>query len=149
MSTLTFLKKQMPVTRLNGESSLPPLGNLRVRAGRNTETRLDEDDELFTDFGNPYSTYPYRAQDMYSRELCDDGLEMAVLENEYLRAEFAPSIGGKLWSLFTRLRGGAAVCKPVMRRAIWQSQRVDIRRHRVELRRADIIRIPAPGYIPP
>jgi len=116
MSTLTFLKKQMPVTRLNGESSLPPLGNLRVRAGRNTETRLDEDDELFTDFGNPYSTYPYRAQDMYSRELCDDGLEMAVLENEYLRAEFAPSIGGKLWSLFDKIAGRELLfANPVMR----------------------------------
>ena len=110
MSTLTFYHRNMPVTRLNGESSLPPLGNLTVRAGRSVDrTHLDEDDELFTDFGHPYSTYPYRAQDCYTRELTDDGLEMAVLENEYLRAEFAPAIGGKLWSLFDKVagRGGA------------------------------------------
>ena len=117
MSTLTFYKKNMPVTRLNGESSLPPLGELSIRAGRTVEdTRIDEDDELFTDFGNPYSTYPYRDQNMYSRELCDDGLEMAVLENEWLRAEFAPSVGGKLWSLYDKAAGRELLfANPVMR----------------------------------
>ena len=117
MSTLTFYKKNMPVTRLNGESSLPPLGELSIRAGRTVEdTRIDEDDELFTDFGNPYSTYPYRDQNMYSRELCDDGLEMAVLENEWLRAEFAPSVGGKLWLLYDKAAGRELLfANPVMR----------------------------------
>ena len=116
MSTLKFIHRDMPVTRLNGESSLPPLENMFQHTGRNTATRLDEDDELFTDFGNPYSTYPYRSQNMYSRELTDDGLDMAVLENEYLRAEFAPSVGGKLWSLFDKVAGRELLfANPVMR----------------------------------
>ena len=117
MSTLTFYHRNIPVTRLNGESSLPPLSNLTIRAGRSVDrTHLDEDDELFTDFGHPYTTYPYRAQNMYTRQLTDDGLEMAVLENEYLRAEFAPAVGGKLWSLFDKVAGRELLfSNPVMR----------------------------------
>ncbi len=117
MSTLEFIRKSIPVTRLGGESSLPPLGNLYIRAGRTVDrTQLDEDDELFTDFGNPYSTFPYRDQNLYTRELTDDGLEMAVLENEYLRAEFAPSVGGKLWSLYDKAAGRELLfSNPVMR----------------------------------
>ncbi|MBR6747325.1 MAG: DUF5107 domain-containing protein [Clostridia bacterium] len=104
MSTLSFVKKNIPVTDLNGENSLPPFGTMTCQT-RYTTVLLDEDDGLFVDFGRTPSHYPYRDQDRYTRDLIDVGLDTAVLENEYLRAEFAPSVGGKLWSLIDKVTG--------------------------------------------
>ncbi len=104
MTTLNILKKSLPVTRLNGESSLPPLGKLSLDR-RGTVSLLDEDDGLFVDYGLNPSYFPYRDQDLYDRALCDGELTAAVLENEHLRAEFIPALGGKLWSLYDKDAG--------------------------------------------
>ena len=101
MSTLIFDKLKIPGADLNGESSLPPIAGL-TNLQQRTKSILDEDDELFIGYGFVDSPFPYRLQDMYSRELHDMELDCAVLENEYLRAVFVPSLGGRLWSLFDK-----------------------------------------------
>jgi hypothetical protein len=43
-------------------------------------------------------------QDRYTRELTAMELPSIVMENDFLRAEFIPSLGGRLWSLFDKER---------------------------------------------
>jgi hypothetical protein len=45
---------------------------------------------------------PYTAQDRYGRKLRDMDLDTVVMENDYLRAEFLPGYGGRLWGLYDR-----------------------------------------------
>lgn len=48
------------------------------------------------------SVLPYRMQNLYNRDFKERTYTSAVLENEYLRAEFLPEFGGRLWSLYDK-----------------------------------------------
>ncbi len=48
------------------------------------------------------SVLPYRMQNLYNRDFKERTYTSAVLENEYLRAEFLPELGGRLWSLYDK-----------------------------------------------
>ena len=102
MTTINFTKLDIPVTDLNGESSLPMLYDNYVGERGVENSRTDDDDELFLDFGHVKTAFPYRAQSEYSRELKPTGLDSVVLENEFLKAVFIPSLGGRLWSLYDK-----------------------------------------------
>ncbi len=104
MSDLRFTESIYPAQSMNGESSLPSLSNLSAVAWI-PETNLDEEDNLFCGYGSVHSPFPYRMQDMYTRTLVDTKFITPVLENEYLRAVFMPSFGGKLWSLYDKISG--------------------------------------------
>ena len=54
--------------------------------------------------GKIHTMLPYTTIDGYDRTLKDSTLDVAVLENEYLRAEFATALGGRLWSLYDKKR---------------------------------------------
>jgi len=45
---------------------------------------------------------PYTMQDRYDRELVDMEFPSIVMENNFLKAEFIPALGGRLWSLFDK-----------------------------------------------
>ncbi|MBQ9777100.1 MAG: DUF5107 domain-containing protein [Lentisphaeria bacterium] len=64
---------------------------------------LDEDDGLFLHYGIMDHTLPYAMQDDYDTEkermLTFDTF---VLENDYIRAEIIPSLGGRLWSIYDK-----------------------------------------------
>lgn len=80
------------------------------------ESALDEDDGLYINFGNISHCLPYTSQDTYdhSEELRD--FDVAVLENDYLKATFVPSLGGRLWSLRDKKNGKDLVINnPVFR----------------------------------
>jgi len=47
---------------------------------------------------------PYTMQDRYTRELVDMEIPSIVMENDFLKAEFIPAFGGRLWSLFDKQR---------------------------------------------
>ena len=64
---------------------------------------LPEGDGLFLRYNYVKSAFPYRALDNYNRTFTGKNLECVVLENDYLKASFAPSMGGKLWSLFDKV----------------------------------------------
>lgn len=103
MTTLTREKLPIEAAELNGESTLPML----ITAGpvdlSKQQSDLDESDEIFLGFGGEHHCgFPYRSQDCYTRELTRKSLEGIVLENEHLRAEFIPELGGRLWSLYDK-----------------------------------------------
>jgi len=101
MSTLTFRDQSFKSAKLGEESTLPLITDL-VETPSVAASDLSEDDGLYISYGSVRSSFPYRSQDNYSRELFDTVYPCAVLENEYLRALFMPSLGGKLWSLYDK-----------------------------------------------
>jgi hypothetical protein len=48
---------------------------------------------------------PYTKQDRYDRILREMEFPSIVMENDFLRAEFVPALGGRLWSLFDKREG--------------------------------------------
>ncbi|MBR6649781.1 MAG: DUF5107 domain-containing protein [Clostridia bacterium] len=105
----------MPCQDMNGTSSLPPLSKLNFWH-RNGDSGVGEDDELFIGYGHVPSPYPYKMQDMYTRELHEREMHAVVLENEYLKATFLPEWGGKLMSLIDKEKNcDLLYCNTVMR----------------------------------
>ncbi len=100
-STLTVTKLKIKAADMRGESSLPALSNITFWH-RSGNTNLPEEDGLFVGYGHVPSPFPYRMQDMYTRELYDSEVDCVVLENDHLKATFLPGWGGKLMSLFDK-----------------------------------------------
>lgn len=102
MNNLCFEKIALPVADLGSENSLPPIiSKKNVQQNKNTD--LDEDDGLFVGYGFLNSSFPYRLQDNFNRNLKLTQLDCAVLENDYLKAVFLPSYGGRLYSLYDKV----------------------------------------------
>lgn len=51
-----------------------------------------------------FRVLPYCMQDRYTLERRERTYDTVVLENQFLRAEFLPQLGGRLWSLFDKER---------------------------------------------
>lgn len=63
---------------------------------------LRPDETAWVHKGHIHCMLPYTMQDGYDRNLTEKSHKTAVLENEYLRAEFAIDLGGRLWSLYSK-----------------------------------------------
>ncbi|MBQ7669601.1 MAG: DUF5107 domain-containing protein [Clostridia bacterium] len=114
-STLKQTTLTMMSANMRGESSLPALSNVCFWH-RSGNTNLPEEDGLFVGYGHVPSPFPYRMQDMYTRELYETKVNAVVLENEHLKATFLPDWGGKLMSLFDKDAGRELLSvNPVLR----------------------------------
>jgi hypothetical protein len=61
---------------------------------------------------------PYTMQDRYDRVLENIEFPIIVMENQFLKAEFIPALGGRLWSLYDKKRKRNILYKnPVFRPA--------------------------------
>lgn len=98
---LTYTSRMMPCGDFGPETSVPdllPQGNLQ-----NKQTYLlDETDEIYEGYGKLSTAYPYRSHDVYTRDVPEQRVLLAVLENDLLRAEFLPEYGGRLWTLYDK-----------------------------------------------
>ncbi len=63
---------------------------------------LRPDDELFVNFGAIDSPLPHTMFDSYDSAPEELNFRCFVLENRYLRAEFLPEVGGRLWRLWDK-----------------------------------------------
>ncbi len=102
--TLSFHTETFPASPLGPAATIPDLipgASSKIR----TMFFLDEDDEIYENYGRTATSYPYRKYESYSRKLEKKELMTAVLENDYLRAVFLPGLGGRLWSLTDKTTG--------------------------------------------
>lgn len=102
MTTLTFETIGLRCGTMGQESIVPDIwgqGNVQNQ----TKFELDEYDEIYEAYGQRATGYPYRQQNIYSRELKVRQTDAAVLENEKMRAVFLPGYGGRLWQLYDKV----------------------------------------------
>lgn len=115
MTTFEIIKKPIRAARMNGTSTVPSLGGV-FNGPKYHDDSVDERENLFVGYGQIRTAFPYKMQDAYTRELYPSEIDTVVLENEYLRAEFYPSLGGKLASLVDKTTGKDLLfCNPVIR----------------------------------
>lgn len=64
---------------------------------------IDSYEGLFIDYGWRETSYPYTQQNAYADET-EQEITVAVLENDFLYAEFLPEYGGRLWKLYDKTK---------------------------------------------
>ena len=89
----------IPTAPVGDTNPLPPLFS-----GRDVHEVTDDGDadvemRRGMRYGRVRSVLPYLTQDRYGRERTDTAHDVAVLENDVLRATFLLDAGGRLWSL--------------------------------------------------
>ncbi len=92
-------KRTYRISRFTSENYLPHLSQERLP--HQMKSTIDDFEGLFIDYGYRETSYPYTQQNAYSEET-EQEITVAVLENEYLYAEFLPTLGGRLWKLFDK-----------------------------------------------
>jgi tetratricopeptide (TPR) repeat protein len=99
VTSLTLGTLRLPAASFGAANPLPPLTRTSdVHEQRPIEV---DDDEMRAGiaYGHLPTLLPYLVQDGYDRVREERDVEVAVLENDVLRATFLPGLGGRLWSL--------------------------------------------------
>lgn len=92
-------KKVYKVSSITSVSDVPHL-SLEKEAHK-AKSDIDNFEGLFIDYGWRETSYPYTQQNSYAEET-ESEITVAVLENDYLYAEFLPTLGGRLWKLYDK-----------------------------------------------
>ncbi len=88
---------------LPGKYSVFPA--LRPPIKSKIEADLSEREGLFVNYGKTDVFLPFSMQDNYDLETPSTiRYQVLVLENEYLKAEIVPELGGRLWSLYDKVK---------------------------------------------
>lgn len=87
------------VSSLTQNSDIPHLS--LEKEPHKSKSDIDDFEGLFIDYGWRETSYPYTQQNSYIEETEQD-ITVAVLENDYLYAEFLPTLGGRLWKLYDK-----------------------------------------------
>lgn len=96
---LTFTEKTYKCSKMGEASVLPSISYERTAPG--VRSAIDDFEGLFIGYGVRETAYPYTEQNLYEDEALQT-LPAAILENDYLYAEFLPSLGGRLWKLYDK-----------------------------------------------
>lgn len=108
MSNIRLDHLILPAAGFPRDNPLPDLGGRRTD-GASTDmpmTVCDEEYERLSPIaGATRGTLPYTVLDDYDRNKTMRGIQSVVLENDILRAEFVPRLGGRLWSLLHKPSG--------------------------------------------
>lgn len=96
---LTFEKRLYNCSDLGAESSVPPISFDKTEV--NFKSTIDDFEGLFIGYGRRETGYPYKEQNLYTDEK-EKEINIAVLENDCMKAEFLVDFGGRLWSLYDK-----------------------------------------------
>lgn len=96
---IEFKTKKYKCSVLGEESILPDLSYSKQKT--TFKTTAKDFEGLFIGYGARETSYPYRQQNSYFDEILQD-VNVAILENEYLYAEFLIDFGGRLWKLYDK-----------------------------------------------
>ena len=96
---LAFTKKQFKCSTMKQQAVLPPLSY--EREALKFRSTIQDYDGLYIGYGTRETAYPYTDQNLYEDET-EQELPVAVLENEFLYAEFLPTLGARLWKLYDK-----------------------------------------------
>ena len=97
---LKFKTKKYPCSILKNDSILPDLSYSK-ETPKFKSTAINDFEGLFIGYGAKETSYPYRQQNEYTDEILQN-VNVAILENDYLCAEFLVDFGGRLWKLYDK-----------------------------------------------
>ncbi len=95
----------LPVARLGQDNPLPCFSKPRHVSPAMDAGEADIEMTRNLAYGRPLSMLPYTVQDGYTRDRLNTVLKTAVVENEFIRAEFLLGYGGRMWSLIDKRYG--------------------------------------------
>jgi len=105
MRSLSIQTLTMPAADLGPENPLPHLASSRTAKKVDYPPGFTDDILENLAYGSLSSFLPYTFQDGFNRQLKSRDFQVAILENEILRATFLLEFGGRLWSLVHKLSG--------------------------------------------
>ncbi len=96
-------KIRIPAANLGDKKPLPDIkNNTYIHASIDITRRVSEDEAKYIGKGMIPTLLPYLTEDGYDRDKKEREIDIIVLENEYLRAEFFPSLGARLRRLYDK-----------------------------------------------
>lgn len=108
MSDLRFETFTMPAAAIGPESPHPQFGvppPPNAADPGKIDPTVPPEESRYLGYGVPRHCLPYRLQDDLSRQRAPRAFDVAVLENDTLRATFLLELGGRLWSLIHKPTG--------------------------------------------
>lgn len=105
MTALKIQKINLPAAELGPENPLPYFRHPDPDSKFTIDASVPSEDSRYMGWATSFRVLPHRMQDSYGRKLTAREYVSIVLENEHLRAEFIPEIGGRLTSLVHKQTG--------------------------------------------
>lgn len=99
---LTFEKMKLKSAAIGEYNDIPDITQKDNPLWFKLDKSVSKEESTNIGKGMVASVLPYRMQNLYNREFKEREYRFAVLENEYLRAEFLLDFGGRLWSLYDK-----------------------------------------------